>query len=131
MRTRLAAIFIFLLAPTGVLLSAGEAGAVFDLAADATCANAGNPGDVNGGDCIPFRDPFGDGYQYVSYQQTLTVTNVGTDVLHVTDIVALGKVLDDLAASTTLVLPFTEDPKGKFDDEDAEEKTRVPSREAA
>jgi len=44
---------------------------------------------------------YGDGYQYVSYQQTLTVTNVGTDVLHVTDIVALGKVLDDLAASPT------------------------------
>ena len=113
MRTRLAAIFIFLLAPTGVLLSAGEAGAVFDLAADATCANAGNPGDVNGGDCIPFRDPFGDGYQYVS-------GGIGTDLWFSIE-----------TCPSTIVLPFTEDPKGKFDDEDAEEKTRVPSREAA
>ena len=42
---------------------------------------------------------YGDGYLFVPYEQTLTVTNIGTDVLHVSDILSAGKVVSDLAAS--------------------------------
>ena len=44
---------------------------------------------------------YGDGYQFVSYELPLTVTNIGTDVLHVTDIVVAGKVVPDIVASPT------------------------------
>jgi hypothetical protein len=74
------------------LLSAGEALATLNLTNDVTCANSGG----SSGLCIPFEDPLGSGFQYIS-------GGTGTDLWFTIN-----------ADPSSITLTFTSDAAGKF-----------------